>query len=198
MKPAFKPTVVEGKLEELSEEQRKKLRQERFSHGHTSIAEAHRHMLDEQQKKLERANRFGLSIPELEKEKKEARAKRFGIETKESLEAKKLERMRRFGLDVKPKGRANNNSDLVLGRGDPQENSALAELRAKRLARFGEVAPEDAKPAPLKGSQRRRDRKMKRKQQENSAAAGKGQGQQTQKKFKGGNKFRQFRKQKQQ
>lgn len=60
-------------------------------------------LIEEQNKKLERASRFGIELPELEKIKKQQRAERFGIETKESKEAKKIERMKRFGLDAKTK-----------------------------------------------------------------------------------------------
>jgi hypothetical protein len=72
-------------------------------------------------------------LPELEVQKKAARAERFGVETKESQEAKRLERMRRFGLDIK-------NSDDVV-----EDKVEMDALKAKRLARFGEVDPTDLK-----------------------------------------------------
>lgn len=90
----------------------------------------------EQQKKLERASRFGVEIPELEIAKKKLRAERFGIETKESLDAKRIERMRRFGLDVK-----NNEKS---GDSTFRANAGTADLdavKAARIAKFGEVDP---------------------------------------------------------
>jgi hypothetical protein len=73
-------------------------------------------------------------LPELEVQKKAARAERFGVETKESNEAKRLERMRRFGLDVK--STTDDNVD---------DKSEMDAIKAKRLARFGEVDPADLK-----------------------------------------------------
>ena len=56
--------------------------------------------------------------------------------------------MRRFGLDIKNKGPIQ--GDLESGKSKEE----LDELRARRLARFGEVDPTD-----LKNPQRKRDKK---------------------------------------
>jgi len=72
----------------LTEEERRKIRAERFGKNFTASTEAVKSVLDEKKKVLERAARFGVHMPELEKQKILARAERFGIETKESSEAK--------------------------------------------------------------------------------------------------------------
>jgi|LakMenEpi03Aug12_release.lakeMendotaPanAssembly.Ray.scaffolds.fasta_scaffold792576_1 hypothetical protein len=94
----------------------------------------------EQQKKLERASRFGIEIPELEIAKKKQRAERFGIETKESLEAKRIQRMRKFGLDVKNNEKSGDSTVRTNTGADD-----LDAVKAARIKRFGEVDPQDLK-----------------------------------------------------
>ena len=60
------------------------------------------------------------------------------METKESLENKRKERMRSFGIDLKNSGE---------DKADNMGGSMDDEIKAKRLARFGEVDPADLKRA---------------------------------------------------
>ena len=67
---------------EMTDAERKLLRRQRFlsSDTTTTLSAAKEKMLEEKQKRLQRAQRFGVSLPELEKKKREERAKRFGVE----------------------------------------------------------------------------------------------------------------------
>lgn len=153
----------------MTDEQRQKLRAERFGNNETSTAAAAQRLKDEQAKILQRAIKFGVDTAELEQQKKQARAERFGVETKESLEAKKLERMRRFGLDIKNKKEGNSTrtvQDMTLEADSGKTKEELDALKAARLARFGEVDPADLRRSQSKqkdGGQRRRDKKRNQK-----------------------------------
>ncbi len=68
------------------------MRAERFGSSSVTVAMAAQAIQNEHQKKLDRAQRFGVALPELDAQKKQARADRFGVETKEGLEAKKQAR----------------------------------------------------------------------------------------------------------
>ena len=52
----------------------------------------------DEERRLARAERFGLMTTEVVQQKKKERAERFGLVTKETVEAKKIERAARFGL----------------------------------------------------------------------------------------------------
>lgn len=97
--------------------------------------------MEEKKKFLERAARFGIEMPELQKQKLQSRAERFGIETKESIDQKKLDRMRRFGLDIKNKTDASEQKQQRLINQTTSEDDAKM---AARIARFGitETKPE--------------------------------------------------------
>lgn len=104
---------------------------------------------------LERAARFGTSIPsnvqaKLEEEKRAARAARFGLETKAPEEAKEKKN------NNKNKSNNNNNNGNQNGNKKGAENqkgnakgqqprstgsAAVDEAMLKRIARFGAVAP---------------------------------------------------------
>ena len=73
-------------MNKLSEEEKRKIRAERFGKNLTGTEEAVQAVLEEKKKILERAARFGVHMPELEKQKLQERAERFGIETKEAAE----------------------------------------------------------------------------------------------------------------
>ena len=73
-------------LDALTEEQRQKLRAERFKSGAQSSTEAFSRMAAEKDKIMQRALRFGVENPDANAERLKKRAERFGIETKESLE----------------------------------------------------------------------------------------------------------------
>ena len=91
---------------ELSQQERKQLRQARFGVGKDQIPglqeaattiEALELIEEQKRKKMERAERFGIVTKELSEKRIKERQERFGIQTKESIEAKKQERMKRFG-----------------------------------------------------------------------------------------------------
>jgi hypothetical protein len=152
----------------MTDEQRKKIRAERFGNNETSTAAAAARIQAEKAKVLERARRFGADNDELDEERRKQRAERFGVVTKESLEAKKLERMRRFGLDIKNNSANQKNGEKQAGKEAMQESldagksqSELEAIRAARLARFGEVDPADLKQRGNKGESQDKDRRQK-------------------------------------
>ncbi|PHJ26072.1 sap domain-containing protein [Cystoisospora suis] len=118
----------------MSEEERRALRKAKFG------------MKTDADKKLERAKRFGLSVPELEEEKKKLRAMRFGLgegqfQASDEAEAeKRKKRAERFGLvseDEKKRKRAERF-------GMTSEEEKLQ----KRLQRFA-TNPRDSIPTPI-------------------------------------------------
>lgn len=74
---------------------------------------------DKKQKKIERAKKFGLEIPELKEEKKRQRQERFGVNTTGTAltdnTTKRAERLNRFGVPTKPQA-ANPKRDQRLQR----------------------------------------------------------------------------------
>lgn len=93
---------------------------------------------DMEQKKLERAKKFGIEAPELIADKKKSRAERFGLTAekkadpvKEELDAKKKSRAERFGLNINQKRKAKlEGTDIAID----------AEKLKKRQERFGNVS----------------------------------------------------------
>ena len=86
------------KMEELTMQERRELRQARFGGGKAAIpgmkeaattVEALALIEEQKRKKMERAERFGIVTKEISEKRIKERQERFGIVTKESLEAKK-------------------------------------------------------------------------------------------------------------
>ena len=87
---------------ELSEKQKREIRRQRFKCGISSSDEARAKIIEENEKKMRRAHKFGIISKEIIEQKKKDRAKRFGVapgSIKLSLdEEKKKSRIQRFGL----------------------------------------------------------------------------------------------------
>ena len=83
-----KSTIIPRSIAAMTDEQRAKLRAERFGVPNEDVEKA---------KKMARAERFGTSNDDLEKEKKKQRAERFGLDNKDLETDKKKQRQERFG-----------------------------------------------------------------------------------------------------
>ena len=125
---------------ELSQQERKQLRQARFGVGKDQIPglqeaattiEALELIEEQKRKKMERAERFGIVTKELSEKRIKERQERFGIQTKESIEAKKQERMKRFGT-----------MEQASMSGITSEE--LEAKRKARMERFGKEAVQEA------------------------------------------------------
>merc|ERR1712168_703680 len=110
--------------------------------------------ITEEQRKLERAKKFGIEAPELVNDKKKSRAERFGLPASNGggakkgatpvdpeMDAKKKSRAERFGLTVNQKRKAKlEGTDIAID----------AEKIKKRQERFGNIsaaATDDKKSA---------------------------------------------------
>lgn len=143
-------------MENLTDEEKLKLRAARFGQGAVSSTDALTKITEDKKKLEERAQRFGIVTEEAQAKKMQERAERFGIQTKEMQEAKKLERMKRFGLPLKEK---NENGEKAPAKEvDPE----LAAKLASRMERFGAVEESDKKHHG-----RKRDKKANNKKQQN-------------------------------
>ena len=106
-------------------------------------------MEEQRQKKLQRAERFGIVTKEISEQRIKQRQERFGIETKESVDAKKQERMKRFG-------------SMMEGATSNMTAEELDAKRKARLERFGAEAVEEAEKTAGDGW---KDNRRKQKQQ---------------------------------
>eukprot|EP00347_Sterkiella_histriomuscorum_P023144 403335780 len=121
--------LVIGDVAELSLREKKELRKQRFKTGdtHLTTADALQSQKEEQEKRLARAQKFGLNTSETEEQKRQERAVKFGLisasavtgakPSKQEMDEKRKERAQRFGLTT----------------ADDEE-----EKRLKRLERFGQ------------------------------------------------------------
>mmetsp|Transcript_30993 Transcript_30993/g.68725 ORF Transcript_30993/g.68725 Transcript_30993/m.68725 type:complete len:251 (-) Transcript_30993:1403-2155(-) len=120
------PAAASGPKTTVNEQERLKLREERFKDPNV-------------EKIKERALRFGLSHPEVEKEKAKKRAERFGLSHPEIEDEKKKARMARFGIvdeDTKLKMRADRFKPLSGSKPAPIVSTDFEERKKARAERF--------------------------------------------------------------
>lgn len=101
-------------IAELSAQEKKELRKQRFntlgSDPHVTTADALQRLKEEKEKRLARAQKFGIVTKDVEELKRQERAVKFGLisasgvtqkASKEEVDQKRLERAKRFGLASK-------------------------------------------------------------------------------------------------
>ena len=119
------------KFEDLSTQEKRQLRMQRFTGGAGSTLEALEQLEEHKKRKQERAERFGIVTKEMNDKKIKNRQERFGIQTKESQEAKRVERQKRF-------------AEMMGATNSGLSSEEAEKKRQERLKRFGEVDIKEA------------------------------------------------------